>query len=90
MNVSIADPGGEDDPACIPKMANLNSQVCLTYVTFAASPPALLWPLITTNLSHSHQHVASAFSQCKHGNLGLKHCYTEKQLRTFIKRLLMD
>lgn len=29
LNVSATDPGGEDDPACIPKMANLNSQVGL-------------------------------------------------------------
>lgn len=27
LNVSAMDPGGEPDPACIPKMANLNSQV---------------------------------------------------------------
>lgn len=29
LNVSATDPGGEDDPACIPKMANLNTQVGL-------------------------------------------------------------
>lgn len=29
LNISATDPGGEDDPACIPKMANLNSQVGL-------------------------------------------------------------
>lgn len=29
LNVSAMDPGGEEDPACIPKMVNLNSQVGL-------------------------------------------------------------
>lgn len=27
LNVSSADPGGVDDPSCVPKMANINSQV---------------------------------------------------------------
>ncbi|XP_049895270.1 sodium-coupled neutral amino acid transporter 3-like isoform X1 [Epinephelus moara] len=30
LNVSATDPGGEPDPACIPKMANLNSQTAYT------------------------------------------------------------
>lgn len=29
VNVSATDPGGDEDPSCIPKMANLNSQVGL-------------------------------------------------------------
>lgn len=29
LNVNGSHPGGENDPACIPKMANLNSQVCV-------------------------------------------------------------
>lgn len=27
VNISAMDPGGEDNPSCVPKMANLNSQV---------------------------------------------------------------
>lgn len=72
LNVSATDPGGEDDPACIPKMANLNSQVGLRMlhsIKLLNSPP-LPWPLTDTHLCHSHlQHAASDSSQFKHGNL---------------------
>uniref|UniRef100_A0A3B5QZV5 Solute carrier family 38 member 3a n=1 Tax=Xiphophorus maculatus TaxID=8083 RepID=A0A3B5QZV5_XIPMA len=30
VNVTVNDPGGEDNPACIPKMANLNTQTAYT------------------------------------------------------------
>lgn len=89
------DPGGEDNPACIPKLANLNSQVGFMHVTLSENtvPPARPWPLTATHLCHSHlQHVASDSSQSKHGNhtwFEALSC-TQERIRAFIKLLMTD
>eukprot|EP00064_Thunnus_orientalis_P003190 superscaffoldBa00000253_g3199 len=64
LNVSATDPGGEDDPACIPKMANLNSQTAYTIpilaFAFVCHPEVL--PIYTELRNASKkkmQHVAN-------------------------------
>uniref|UniRef100_A0AAQ4R4M3 Solute carrier family 38 member 3a n=1 Tax=Gasterosteus aculeatus aculeatus TaxID=481459 RepID=A0AAQ4R4M3_GASAC len=60
LNVSAMDPGGEPDPACIPKMANLNSQTAYTIpilaFAFVCHPEVLP---IYTELRKYMQHVAN-------------------------------
>ncbi|CAK6955581.1 sodium-coupled neutral amino acid transporter 3-like isoform X1 [Scomber scombrus] len=64
LNVSVKDPGGEDDPTCIPKMANLNSQTAYTIpilaFAFVCHPEVL--PIYTELRNASKkkmQHVAN-------------------------------
>lgn len=51
QNLNTTYPGGKDDAACIPKMANLNTQVGLhTSLSLKPShPPSLPWPLTDTH-----------------------------------------
>uniref|UniRef100_A0A672ZMV2 Sodium-coupled neutral amino acid transporter 3-like n=1 Tax=Sphaeramia orbicularis TaxID=375764 RepID=A0A672ZMV2_9TELE len=62
LNVSATDPGGEEDPACIPKMANLNSQTAYTIpilaFAFVCHPEVL--PIYTELRKYKKmQHVAN-------------------------------
>uniref|UniRef100_A0A8C5H5K1 Sodium-coupled neutral amino acid transporter 3-like n=1 Tax=Gouania willdenowi TaxID=441366 RepID=A0A8C5H5K1_GOUWI len=62
VNVSTMDPGGEVDPACIPKMANLNSQTAYTIpilaFAFVCHPEVL--PIYTELRKYKKmQHVAN-------------------------------
>lgn len=89
LNVSAKDPGGEDDPACIPKMANLNSQVGLCMPLSLKLHIHFHCP----HLCHSHfKHVANDSSQSKHGD---HTCFealgcTQKGNRPFIKQFMID
>uniref|UniRef100_A0A8D3E9R3 Solute carrier family 38 member 3a n=1 Tax=Scophthalmus maximus TaxID=52904 RepID=A0A8D3E9R3_SCOMX len=62
LNTSAMDPGGEENPACIPKMANLNSQTAYTIpilaFAFVCHPEVL--PIYTELRKYKKmQHVAN-------------------------------
>uniref|UniRef100_A0A8C4NHK1 Solute carrier family 38 member 3a n=1 Tax=Dicentrarchus labrax TaxID=13489 RepID=A0A8C4NHK1_DICLA len=64
LNVSAADPGGEDNPACIPKMANLNSQTAYTIpilaFAFVCHPEVLpIYTELRNPTKKKMQHVAN-------------------------------
>ncbi|XP_032370296.1 sodium-coupled neutral amino acid transporter 3 isoform X1 [Etheostoma spectabile] len=63
-NVSAMDPGGEPDPACIPKMANLNSQTAYTIpilaFAFVCHPEVLpIYTELRNPNKKKMQHVAN-------------------------------
>ncbi|XP_028303022.1 sodium-coupled neutral amino acid transporter 3-like isoform X1 [Gouania willdenowi] len=64
VNVSTMDPGGEVDPACIPKMANLNSQTAYTIpilaFAFVCHPEVLpIYTELRNPTQKKMQHVAN-------------------------------
>uniref|UniRef100_A0A672ZNK8 Sodium-coupled neutral amino acid transporter 3-like n=1 Tax=Sphaeramia orbicularis TaxID=375764 RepID=A0A672ZNK8_9TELE len=64
LNVSATDPGGEEDPACIPKMANLNSQTAYTIpilaFAFVCHPEVLpIYTELRNATKKKMQHVAN-------------------------------
>ncbi|KAM8914459.1 sodium-coupled neutral amino acid transporter 3-like isoform 2-T8 [Spinachia spinachia] len=64
LNVSTMDPGGEPDPACIPKMANLNSQTAYTIpilaFAFVCHPEVLpIYTELRNPTKKKMQHVAN-------------------------------
>lgn len=91
LNISVTDPGGNDNPACIPKMANLNSQVgFFLHVTHPESakmhlhchdhgePPAYVTVIYSMRPVTVHDPSMEI-------TLGLKH---STALRAFIKLLM--
>ncbi|XP_029287559.1 sodium-coupled neutral amino acid transporter 3-like isoform X2 [Cottoperca gobio] len=64
LNVSAMDPGGDPDPACIPKMANLNSQTAYTIpilaFAFVCHPEVLpIYTELRNPTKKKMQHVAN-------------------------------
>lgn len=62
--MNVTDPGGEDDPACIPKMANLNSQTAYTIpilaFAFVCHPEVLpIYTELRNATKKKMQHVAN-------------------------------
>ncbi|XP_076613375.1 sodium-coupled neutral amino acid transporter 3-like isoform X1 [Chaetodon auriga] len=64
LNVSATDPGGEDNPACIPKLTNLNSQTAYTIpilaFAFVCHPEVLpIYTELRNPTKKKMQHVAN-------------------------------
>uniref|UniRef100_A0A7N6AA07 Amino acid transporter transmembrane domain-containing protein n=1 Tax=Anabas testudineus TaxID=64144 RepID=A0A7N6AA07_ANATE len=64
LNVSAMDPGGEENPACIPKMVNLNSQTAYTIpilaFAFVCHPEVLpIYTELRNATKKKMQHVAN-------------------------------
>ncbi|XP_053285665.1 sodium-coupled neutral amino acid transporter 3 isoform X1 [Pleuronectes platessa] len=64
LNITAMDPGGEENPACIPKMANLNSQTAYTIpilaFAFVCHPEVLpIYTELRNATKKKMQHVAN-------------------------------
>lgn len=95
LNVSAMDPGGEPDPACIPKMANLNSQVGFMHVTQSetANVPPLPWQPPTYVIVIFSMLPVTVHNPSMEITLGLKHSVAFKRRSVFcicIKLLIID